>query len=307
MLKKINFEPKYHFTKEQAQKLSKLRIIQKNLVHLQGFPDSFNDENILLNKSKLGQFGKILKLILVSKNESEQKKKTNSAYITYSKNEEAALTILSMDSLIIEGHLVRAFFGTTKYCVHFLNNNECKNKEKCMFIHYIANDNDVLGINSKFDYNDHINLAKQILNLANFEFKKFSLNIPNKNVHTFLIKEDISDINTTNSSFRKHSSSSNSSNNSDKNYSTLKHKNLLFKYKNKSRFFCNNNIKYNDSNHVKISNSLKNLIDNVCIRIPFFSKFGNFFNNKKYEIEFCKKKYENINDPLIKYVFDNTF
>jgi len=306
MLKKINSEPKYHFTKEQAHNLSKLRIIQKNLVHLQGFPDSFNNENLLLNKSKLNQFGKILKLILVSKNEDEQKKKTNSAYITYSKNEEAALAILSMDSLIIEGHLIRAFFGTTKYCVHFLNNNECKNKEKCMFIHYIANDNDVLGINSKFDYNDHINLAKQILHLSNFDYNKIILNFPNKNINNFLIKENISNINIT-YSVRKNSFSSNSSNNSDKKCDIIKNKNLLFKYKNKSRFFCNNNIKYNDSNHVKISSSFKNLIDNVCIRIPFFSKFGNFFNNKKYEIEFCKKKYENINDPLIKYVFDNTF
>ena len=279
MLKKINSEPKYHFTKEQAHNLSKLRIIQKNLVHLQGFPDSFNNENLLLNKSKLNQFGKI---------------------------EEAANAILSMDSLIIEGHLIRAFFGTTKYCVHFLNNNECKNKEKCMFIHYIANDNDVLGINSKFDYNDHINLAKQILHLSNFDYNKIILNFPNKNINNFLIKENISNINIT-YSVRKNSFSSNSSNNSDKKCDIIKNKNLLFKYKNKSRFFCNNNIKYNDSNHVKISSSFKNLIDNVCIRIPFFSKFGNFFNNKKYEIEFCKKKYENINDPLIKYVFDNTF
>ena len=307
MLKKINSEPKYHFTKEQAHNLSKLRIIQKNLVHLQGFPDSLNDENILLNKSKLGQFGKILKIILVSKNESEQKKKTNSAYITYSKNEEAALAILSMDSLIIEGHLIRAFFGTTKYCVHFLNNNECKNKEKCMFIHYIANDNDVLGINSKFDYNDHINLAKQILTLSNFEYKNFNFNFPIKTIQNFLIKEDISDINITNSSVRKHSSSSNSSNNPDKKDNPIKNKNLLFKHKSKSRFFCKHNSKCDDNNSVKISSSIKNLIDNVCIRIPFFSKFGHFFNNKQYEIEFYKKKYENINDPLIKYVFDNTF
>ena len=175
-----------------------------------------------------------------------------------------------------------------------------------MFIHYIANDNDVLGINSKFDYNDHINLAKQILHLSNFDYNKIILNFPNKNINNFLIKENISNINIT-YSVRKNSFSSNSSNNSDKKCDIIKNKNLLFKYKNKSRFFCNNNIKYNDSNHVKISSSFKNLIDNVCIRIPFFSKFGNFFNNKKYEIEFCKKKYENINDPLIKYVFDNTF
>jgi hypothetical protein len=225
-----------------------------------------------------------------------KKKKTNSAYITFSKKEEASFAILSMDSLVIEGHLVRAFFGTSKYCIHFLNNKECKNKEKCMFIHYLVNDNEILGINSKFDYNDHINLAKQILNLANFEFKKFSLNIPNKNVHTFLIKEDISDINTTNSSFRKHSSSSNSSNNSDKNYSTLKHKNLLFKYKNKSRFFDYDDDNIFEQKENEVPETLRNIVDDLFIRFPFFNQFEDLISFKNLAIDYCKEKLKTNND-----------
>ena len=58
-------EQKIRFSKEQCQRLQKLRIIQKNLVHFQGFPDSLNDQNILIQKSHFGQFGKITKIILV--------------------------------------------------------------------------------------------------------------------------------------------------------------------------------------------------------------------------------------------------
>ena len=289
MLKNLNTEPKYQFTKEQAKKLSKLRIIQKNLVHFQGFPESLNNQDIL--EKYFNQFGKIMKFVLGQKKEEEiQKKRTNSAYITYSRNEEAAIAILTMDSLIIEGHLVRAFFGTTKYCVHFLNNLECFNKEKCMFIHYIADNNDILGINSKFDYNDHINLAKKILANSNFNYKNLVLNVP---IKENFCKEDTSQI-------RKNSSSSNSSNHSTNNN---KNNNILFKFKEKSRFFCNN---INNNDNIEISNSVKNLIDNLCIRIGFFKKFDKYYNNKKYEIEFCKKKFETSKDPLIKYVLNNT-
>jgi hypothetical protein len=264
MLKSKYSEQKFKFSKDQIQKLSKLRIIQKNLVHFQGFPDTLNDQNLLMQKSHFGKFGKILKIVLVSKNEESQKKKTNSAYITFSKIEEAANAILSMDSLMIEGCLVRAFFGTTKYCIHFLNNNECKNKEKCMFIHYLVNDNDILGMNSKFDYNDHLNLAKQILTFSfnqnnrnfiidfNNSFKNYIPNIIKNN-----FKDDLFDDNNISEPLiRKNStSSSNSTNNSDINVNHMKNKhneNYLFKYKDESRFFCNNNIKNNNYNLNKL-------------------------------------------------------
>ena len=315
MLKSNKFEQKFHFSKDQIQKLSKLRIIQKNLVHFQGFPDTLNDQNLLMQKSHFGKFGKILKIVLVSKNEESQKKKTNSAYITFSKIEEAANAILSMDSLMIEGCLVRAFFGTTKYCIHFLNNNECKNKEKCMFIHYLVNDNDILGMNSKFDYNDHLNLAKQILTFSfnqnnrnfiidfNNSFKNYIPNIIKNN-----FKDDLFDDNNISEPLiRKNStSSSNSTNNSDINVNHMKNKqneNYLFKYKDESRFFCNNNIKNNNYN-INISEPVKKLIDCICNRISFFKKYE---NNKEFEIKIYRKKFEFINDSFINEVFENTF
>ena len=57
----------------------------------------------------------------------ENNKKSYLAYITYSNELEAALAILFIDSLLIEGKIIRAFFGTTKYCNHFLYNTKCPN------------------------------------------------------------------------------------------------------------------------------------------------------------------------------------
>ena len=104
-------EQKIHFSKEQCQRLQKLRIIQKNLVHFQGFPSIIADKNLLAKKEYFGQYGKILKLIIVSKYDNITNKKSNSAYITYSTNEEAALAVLSVDSILIEGKIVRALFS----------------------------------------------------------------------------------------------------------------------------------------------------------------------------------------------------
>ena len=176
-----------YFTREEYQILSKSRIIQKNLVHFQGFPSIIADKNLLSKKEYFGQYGKILKLIIVSKYDNITNKKSNSAYITYSTNEEAALAVLSVDSILIEGKIVRAFFGTSKYCVHFLNNEECFNKEKCMFIHELADNDDVLGINSKFGYSEHIKLAKKIINYDSILTKNYISNLK-LNFHTILPK-----------------------------------------------------------------------------------------------------------------------
>ena len=160
-----------YFTPEDFKVLSKLRIIQKNLVHVQGFPDSLADKSLLSQPEYFGQFGKILKLVVVSKEDEVTKKRSNSAYITYSSKEEAAYAVLAIDSIMLDGHIIRAFFGTSKYCIHFLNNVECFNKDKCMFLHSIANENDILGAGSKFGYSEHIKLAKEIINFNSIKTK----------------------------------------------------------------------------------------------------------------------------------------
>ena len=309
---KINF-----FSSQEFQYVSKIRIIQKNLVHFLGFPDSIYDENLLSSFEYFGQFGRINKIMMTSKIDEITKKKTNSAYITFSNNEEAAYAILSVDSIIIDGNFVRAFFGTTKYCIHFLNNEECYNKDKCMFLHYYANENDIIDNNTKFGYNEHIKLAKKIINYGSFENKSFilGLNIKFKtilpNVKSIYLKEE----NYFFDEIKSKSLSTSSSTSGNSNTKTLSNKNLidlkrnvnlnkLFMYKDKSRFFNNNNETEIKNNGIEVPQILIDIIDEISIRIPFFNKSENLISFKKLEEEYCNKKL-NIND--ISYYIINKF
>ena len=102
--------------------LSKQRIIQKNLVHFQGFPDSLYDKNLLLSIDYFGQYGSIRKIVLVSKEDKILKKKTNSAYLTFETKEQAAYCILSVDSIKISNHLEIIIIALMKKNVCFFIN-----------------------------------------------------------------------------------------------------------------------------------------------------------------------------------------
>ena len=89
-----------------------------------------------------GQYGKILKLV-VNKSKTYNPKgsvgPSYSAYITFSSAKEAAIAILvslmkAVDQVMIDDRMIRASFGTTKYCTFFLKNQNCLNKE-CLYIH----------------------------------------------------------------------------------------------------------------------------------------------------------------------------
>ena len=162
------------FTKKEGISLSKVRIIKKNLVHVHGFPQSLANIEKLSQFEYFGQYGTILKTLLTFKTNPDTNKKTYSAYITYSDEKEAAFAILSVDSLLIEGKIIRAFFGTTKYCNYFLNNNICPNLNKCMFLHQLVKDRDItIDSNTIFSYNEHLNLAKKIIQFSNKETRNF--------------------------------------------------------------------------------------------------------------------------------------
>ena len=191
------FEYNSMFTEEESKDLSKQRIIQKNLVHFQGFPDRLYNKELLNSKEYFGQYGIISKIILTNKIDKKTNKKSNSAYITFSTCEEAAYAILSVDSIKIDNQLVRAFFGTTKYCNHFLNNFNCFNSEKCMFLHSIADKNDIIAENSKFGYSEHIKLAKKIIGFGSIQSQLYVMNNANNsssvlpNIVTIYHKDDI--------------------------------------------------------------------------------------------------------------------
>ena len=109
------------FTKEEAESLKKLRIIKQNLIHVQGLPKKFANIEKLKSKEYFGQYGTITNIILSRKRNPENNKEAYSVYITYENKIEAASAILCIDSLLIDGKIIRAFFGTTKYCNSFLN------------------------------------------------------------------------------------------------------------------------------------------------------------------------------------------
>ena len=307
-LDKIEEEKQKIFTPQEIQYYSKIRIIQKNLVHFLGFPDSLLDQKLLYSNEYFGQFGTIIKIMIVSKIDEISNKKSNSAYITFSNNEEAAYAILSIDSIIIDGNLVRAFFGTTKYCVHFLNNVECYNKDKCMFLHYLADENDMIGINSKFGYSEHIKLAKKIINYGSIENRNFICNLnlsfktilPNvKNI--YLRYENFSnclslnnfisgDIFINNSIYNKINSDYRKKN-------ELKNNNIkIFKYKNKSRFFNYNDENIFEQKENEVPETLRNLVDELFIRFPFFNQFEDLISFKNLTIDYCKEKLKTNND-----------
>jgi hypothetical protein len=165
----------HNFTREEIERLSKLRIIKKNLVHVHGFPKSIAKTDILQSKEYFGQYGTIIKFY-ISYKINQDIKKVYSAYITYSNETEAACAILCVDSLLFDGKILRAFFGTTKYCSFFLNNQICQNLDKCMFLHQLQDEKDITVNDDKiFTYDDHINLAKKIIQYSNPKTKDLFL------------------------------------------------------------------------------------------------------------------------------------
>ena len=335
------------FTEEESKELSKQRIIQKNLVHFQGFPDRLYSKELLSSQEYFGQYGLISKIILTNKMDKKSNKKSNSAYITFSTFEQAAYAILSVDSIKIDNQLVRAFFGTTKYCNHFLNNFKCFNSEKCMFLHYLVDKSDIIAENSKFGYSEHIKLAKKIIGFGSVQSQLYAMKNSNKNksvlpnIVTIYHKDDIliktknhrrkksneSEDNSLNNSNNNTSSSSNDSirnsinefENKDKkenlinnNINTLNEEklNLLYKGRNQSRFdFANNSINLynNNNNDVNVLKVTQDLIDDLSSRMAFFIQFNKNIPLSKLEYEYCNNIYIKSKNDELKKIIENLF
>jgi CCR4-NOT transcription complex subunit 4 len=91
----------------------------------------------LKSKEYFGLYGNITKIIMTYKINPNNSKKVYSSNIAYSNDKEAAYAILCVDSLIIQGKILRTFFGTTKYCIYFKNNQVCPNFDKCIFLYQL--------------------------------------------------------------------------------------------------------------------------------------------------------------------------
>ena len=134
--------------KSSLSSLIESRIIQKNLVYIIGLSsDLIKIESKLKSYEYFGQYGKIIKLV-INKNKTYNSNGPNgpsyTCYITYSSEEESSLAILSLDNCTIDNHEIKANYGTTKYCLNFIKNYECKNKD-CLFLHKLADKKDIVS------------------------------------------------------------------------------------------------------------------------------------------------------------------
>jgi CCR4-NOT transcription complex subunit 4 len=116
----LNLENKQRSGKKQILNLNDMadaRIIRKNLVYVIGLSSRIATNEILQSKEFFGQYGTIIKTV-VNKNKAYNSNNSNgpsySAYITYSKPYESSIAILALDNVIVDNHLIRASFGTTK-------------------------------------------------------------------------------------------------------------------------------------------------------------------------------------------------
>lgn len=66
---------------------------------------------------------------------------TVSCYVTYEKNEDAIVCINAVNGVWLGSKLLRASYGTTKYCTYFLKGIECTNPN-CLYLHELGSEQD---------------------------------------------------------------------------------------------------------------------------------------------------------------------
>ena len=299
------------FTKEKIEFLSKIRILEKNLIHVQGFPKSIAKTDKLKSNEYFGQYGDIIKAMIKYKINPDTNKKSYSAYITYSNEKEAAFAILCVDSLLYEGKIIRAFFGTTKYCKYFLNNEKCLNYDKCSFKHEIANDNDIIiDSNTNFTYDKHLKLCKKIIDYSNPKTKDLILKLkkPKKSIFPFMDFIFLSEKEKENY-FNQGSVKYNSSNNNILLNNYIDNNDFNYNIDNKENFInilngnnINNNSLINLNLNKRISETpetetwklykiFNNSINHILKSKPFFSKLKGL-PLQKFELDYFKKELE---------------
>ncbi|EXJ93172.1 hypothetical protein A1O3_01729 [Capronia epimyces CBS 606.96] len=122
--------------------LAGVRVKQQNLVYVIGLIPQIKDEQALLQTLRgpdyFGQYGEIEKIV-VSKPKPGAVNQGIGVYVTYARKEDAALCINTVDGSLNGDRVLRAQYGTTKYCSAYLRGETCNNKN-CSFLHETGED-----------------------------------------------------------------------------------------------------------------------------------------------------------------------
>jgi CCR4-NOT transcription complex subunit 4 len=123
----------------ERRHLHNYRVVQRNLVYVIGVPGSVSSEETLKRAEYFGQYGRISKIVIHKNSNSAHA--TASAYVTFSFKEDARACIQALEGFWLDGHHIRASFGTTKYCNNFIKGSACNNPD-CVYLHDLGEDED---------------------------------------------------------------------------------------------------------------------------------------------------------------------
>ncbi|KAL4896129.1 hypothetical protein BDV59DRAFT_172126 [Aspergillus ambiguus] len=125
--------------------LAGVRVVQKNLVYVIGLNPTIRDESQLLQtlrgRDYFGQYGDIEKIVVSKAKPGGNPHQGIGVYVTYSRKADAAACIMAVDGSVNGDRVLRAQYGTTKYCSSFLRNEQCHNRN-CTFLHETGEDSD---------------------------------------------------------------------------------------------------------------------------------------------------------------------
>ncbi|KAL4962154.1 CCR4-NOT core ubiquitin-protein ligase subunit MOT2 [Aspergillus stella-maris] len=125
--------------------LAGVRVVQKNLVYVIGLNPTIRDESQLLQtlrgRDYFGQYGDIEKIVVSKAKPGGNPNQGIGVYVTYARKSDAATCISAVDGSGNGDRILRAQYGTTKYCSSFLRNEQCHNRN-CTFLHETGEDSD---------------------------------------------------------------------------------------------------------------------------------------------------------------------
>ncbi|KAJ1990627.1 transcriptional repressor general negative regulator of transcription subunit 4 [Coemansia umbellata] len=133
--KKAKEREKREIESNNRRHLANVRVVQKNLVYVIGLPSNLATEETLRSYDYFGQFGRINKIVVNRRQAgASAHHPTVGVYVTYATKEEATRSINAVDGSMLENRVLRATFGTTKYCSYYLRSIPCQNPN-CMYLH----------------------------------------------------------------------------------------------------------------------------------------------------------------------------
>lgn len=148
---------------ESRNHLANYRVLQKNLVYVVGLSARVADPDTLRKPEYFGRFGKILKVVVGTAPTANHPhaQPSHTAYVTYSKVEEALRAIQAVCNAQLDGRIVKASLGTTKYCSSFLRSQKCF-KPECMYLHEIA-DSDISFTKEDMHMGKHAEYERRLI------------------------------------------------------------------------------------------------------------------------------------------------